>query len=72
MAVAGALYYMNLMLLNKKPRESERDLTAEFFDHQQRDQLNEISVDFNNPMFDVHGDTLAGPDRFSDNMDEMI
>jgi hypothetical protein len=73
LAAAGGLYYRYLMLLKKKPSESERDPTAEFFDHEQRDQLNEMSVDFNNPMFDVEGETLADPAaHFSDNMDEMI
>jgi hypothetical protein len=77
LAAAGGLYYQKVILPRNQKKESSEvhDYTAEFFHGQQKEQEHEMSVDFNNPMFD---DAVGADedDTFEQNLksdpDEML
>jgi hypothetical protein len=73
--VAAILIQRRRVVAQAKKEETPWDPTTEFYHRTEREQIEEMTVDYNNPMYDgedgahLEGDVDEG---FSDHPDEML
>jgi hypothetical protein len=73
--VGGVLFQRWRVAQPEKKEESPWDPTTEFFHHTAREKMEEISVDFNNPIYNGAGQTILDDDldaALSDDSENLL